>query len=186
MDTVYFYCAVIGGAILVLQTILMFVGGDGDLDLDVDPGPDADLSDMAQPDSVLFQLSFKTVLAFVTFFGLTGMLGQEQQWTSNNTLLLAIGAGLGAFYMVGLMMRWLISLQRQGNLDLSKAVGTRALVYLRIPAERGGSGKVTVTVGGRRVVRKAITKGAEIPSGTEVVIDAMAGADTFEVSTPQS
>lgn len=185
METVYLYCAAIGGGLLILQVILMLVGG-GDADFDGDVSPDIDVVDAAgaaDASHVLVQLSLKTVVAFITFFGLSGMAAIDAEFTSTTTLLTSIGAGAAAFFIVGYLMSLMMSLQSSGNVDLSQAVGSSAKVYLRIPAKHSGSGKVTVAVGGRLLTKKAITLGDQIPTGTEVVIRGMSAPDTFEVST---
>lgn len=183
METVYFYCALIGGGLLVLQVIILLVSG-GNSDFDTDGAPDMDAADM-DASTVLFQLSLKTVVAFVTFFGLTGMACIQAEVTTTTTLLAALGAGCLAFFMVGYLMRLMMSLQSKGNIDLSSAVGQTAKVDLRIPGNQSGAGKVIVIVGGRMKNQKAVTKGDAIPTGAEVVIRGMTAPDTFEVSTPQ-
>lgn len=183
METVYFYCAVIGGALLLIQVAMLLFGG-ADADFDTDVSPEADLAG-AEASSILFQLSLKTVIAFVTFFGLAGMACLDAAVSDANTLLTAVAAGAGAFCLVGYLMRFLYSLQTSGNLDLGKAVGQTAKVYLRVPAGREGFGKITLAVAGRTVVRKAVTGGDMIPTGAEVVIQKLVAPDTFEVKTPQ-
>jgi hypothetical protein len=184
METVYLYCAAIGGGLLALLIIMMLVGG-ADSDIDGDVAPDMDVADGMDASSVLFQLSLKTVIAFITFFGLAGMACVEAAFADTTTLLIAVSAGAGAFFMVGYLMSVMMSLQSKGNLDLNLAVGSSAKVYLRIPGKNSGFGKVTVAVGGRLVTKKAVTKGDGIPTGAEVIINGMTSPDTFEVSSPQ-
>lgn len=183
METVYFYSAVIGGGLLVLQVLMLLLGGS-DSDFDADGSPDMDASDV-QASTVLFQLSLKTVVAFVTFFGLAGMACIQAEVNTTTTLLVALGAGLFAFVMVGQIMRWMVSLQSKGNLNLASAVGQSAKVDLRIPARHSGTGKVLVVVGGRMKAQKAVTAGDEIPTGAEVRIQKLTAPDTFEVTSIQ-
>jgi hypothetical protein len=71
--------------------------GLADTDLDVDD-VDAELS--GDEANLFFKvLSLKTVVAFFTFFGLTGMLGQSLNWELATTLLCAIGAGVAAVFL---------------------------------------------------------------------------------------
>jgi hypothetical protein len=181
MENVYFYCAVIGGGLLVLQVMMLLLGG-GDSDFDADGSPDMDASDV-HASSVLFQLSLKTVVAFVTFFGLAGMASLQAEASSSTALLVALGAGLIAFLMVGYIMNLMMSLQSKGNLVLESAIGRSAKVDLRIPANHSGAGKIIVVVGGRVKTQKAVTSGETIPTGTEVIIKGMSAPDTYEVST---
>ncbi len=192
MQTLYFYCAVVGGVILVLQTVLMiFGGGDGDMDTDV--GVDVDASsgpdlhhdglsgEPGDADAFVKVLSLKTLVAFLTFFGLTGLAlleaGVDPVWAC----ILSVGAGLVALYIVAWLMAMLWKLRSEGNEDLRNAIGTTGKVYLRIPANQRGIGKVTVTVQGRQITRKAVTTGSEIPTGTVVKVVALSGDDTLTV-----
>ena len=184
MESVYFYCAAIGGGFLVLQTLLLFIGV-GDADVDADLSPEGDASDVASGHGILLQLSFKTVVAFVTFFGLTGLACVGAEMSTGATLGISIAAGLAAFWLVAYLMSLLLSLQSTGTIDLSGAVGSSAKVYLRIPEKNSGFGKITVAVQGRTVTEKAVTRGEGIPTGSEVIIDGMTSGDTFEVSTRQ-
>ena len=97
------------------------------------------------------------------------------------TLIVSVGAGLTAVYVVAWMMSSLAKLQSRGNLDLQNAVGSTAKVYLRIPAAKSGVGKVSLAMQGRRVECKAVTEGAEIATGTQVRVVGLSGTDTLEV-----
>ena len=190
MGTLYFYCAVVGGVILVLQTVLMiFAGADTDIDTDVDVDVDADL-DLHDADHVgdagdafAKVLSFKTIVAFLTFFGLTGLACLEAGVDSTWTFIASVGAGLTALYIVAWLMAMLWKLRSEGNEDLRNAIGTKGKVYLRVPGNQQGIGKVTVTVQGRLITRKAVTTGSEIPTGAVVDVVALSGDDTLKVQT---
>lgn len=190
METVYFYSAVVGGAFLVIQTLLLvFAGaGGGDLDhLDVDPTDVTDSHGLEHAtdaqNAFLKVLSLKTLVGFATFFGLTGLGGGAAGWTHTGTLVAAILAGLLAVYLVAWLMSALHRLQSSGNLNLRNAIGKHGKVYLRVPAQRGGTGRVTLAVQGRVVECKAITAGPEIPTGAPVTVVGVDAADTLEVQT---
>ncbi len=192
MQTLYFYCAVVGGVILVLQTVLLiFAGADADVDTDVDVDGDVDSGvDLHDADHVgdagdafVKVLSFKTIVAFLTFFGLTGLACLEAGVDSTWTFIASGGAGLAALYIVGWLMAMLWKLRSDGNEDLGNAIGTKGKVYLRVPGNEQGIGKVTVTVQGRLITRKAVTTGSEIPTGAVVDVVALSGDDTLKVET---
>ncbi len=171
-STLYFGCAVAGGAVLSIQMLLLFLGGDvadGEVDFDGDS------------DGLSF-FSIRTIAAFLTFFGLIGMYGQQQGWADARTAGSAFGAGFGMMLVVA----WLFSLQsklhQDGNLHPKDAVGLGATVYLRIPGENAGKGKVTVGLQGRTHEFAAVTMGAELPTGTDVTLVRMINETTFEVA----
>ncbi|MFQ5506008.1 MAG: hypothetical protein ACE5F1_14605 [Planctomycetota bacterium] len=201
MENLFLICAAVGGSILVLQTILLVIGldsGDADVDVadvdvaDVDMGADlasAEPGDIQDPgvdvaDASYFRLlSFKTLVAFLTFFGLTGLLCLKSGLGTGLSLFLAIAAGSLALYLVAYLMSALIKLQSQGNVKLENAVGVVGKVYLKVPGHRSGSGKVTVPIQGRTVECKAVTSGNEIPTGVEVRILRMSSSNTMEVAS---
>ena len=194
MENLYFYCAVVGGAFLVLQTVLMlFAGGDADVDTDVDMDVDVDVDSGVDVhgaehvgdagDAFVKLLSLKTIVAFLTFFGLTGLACLDGGVDSTWTFVASVGAGLVAFYLVAWLMAMLWKLRSEGNEDLRNAIGTEGKVYLRVPGKHQGIGKVTVHVQGRKITRKAVTGGDEIPTGTRVNVVALSGDDTLKVET---
>ncbi|MEM8709350.1 MAG: hypothetical protein AAGG01_00245 [Planctomycetota bacterium] len=170
--TLYLTCAAAGGAVLAVQMLLLFLGGDvadGEVDLDVDS------------DGLSF-FSIRAIAAFLTFFGLVGLYGQNQGWSDALTAGSALGAGSGMMLAVA----WLFSLQsklhQEGNVKPADAVGKPAVVYLRIPAAGEGKGKITVAMQGRTVEFAAVTSGPELPTGTDVTIQSMINETTFEVA----
>lgn len=169
--TMYMGCALAGGAVLSIQLLLLFVGGDvadGDVDLETDG------------DGLSF-FSIRTLASFLTFFGLTGLYGMQQEWSSAATAGSSIGAGFGMMLAVA----WLFSLQsklnQDGNLEPLGAVGADAVVYLRIPEAGSGKGKITVVLQGRTAEYAAVTDGPELPTGSNVRILRMVNKATFTV-----
>ena len=168
LGSVYQWCALVGGVLLVLQILLMFLGADSDVDVEIDADLDAD--------GFFTFLSLKTIVAFVTFFGLVGMLMEAQSVPKTVGVIAATVAGSAAFYIVGLVMASLHRLESQGNLDLSNALGKMATVYLRVPAVGEGQGKVTVTLQSRTVEIAAVTDDPkEIGTGSQVVVTGVRG-----------
>jgi len=195
METLYLLCAVIGGTILVVQTVLLVIGGghgDGDFDagdlhdghfeghVDHDHGHGADHAADHAGDTFLKLLSFKTLVAFVTFFGLGGLACLQAGLSNVPSLAIALGAGTLALYLVGYLMTAMSRLQSKGNIDFRNAVGEHGRVYLRVPGSKEGLGKITLALQGRTVECKAVTRGAAIPSGSDVRVVSVT-ADTLEV-----
>jgi hypothetical protein len=184
MQNVYFACAAIGGAILVLQTLASLLGmGHHDADAGFGDAHDHGLGhhDHADGDTFVKLFTFKSIVAFVTFFGLTGLACERGGMASSATLALALGAGAVALWGVAWIMKSLSRLQSRGNVKLENAVGLAAKVYLRIPPRNEGMGKVTVAVQGRSIEVKAVTPGPEIPTGASVKVVGAREPDTLEV-----
>ncbi len=186
LQNVYFACAAFGGAVLVLQTLASMVGighTDGDVDLDdLHHGGHAGHGSVVDGDVFLKLFTLKTIVAFLTFFGLGGLAAERAGMASGGSLGLASVAGVVALYAVAWLMRALSRLQSRGNARLDRAVGLAAKVYLRVPPRGEGQGKVTVAVDGRSLEMKAVSQAGELPTGASVRVIAVRDADTLEVA----
>src|SRR5262249_8930891 len=126
MALLFMTCAVVGGTVLICQFVLTLVGLSGDHGIDFGhdgasdfsggaghdaSGGDAHSTDQGGHDaqhhgtSWLFAVvSFRTLVAAITFFGLVGMAARSARQPLGVQLLLATAAGIGAMYGV----HWLI------------------------------------------------------------------------------
>jgi membrane protein implicated in regulation of membrane protease activity len=193
MATVFQYCAVLGGALLVLQFLLLLfgVGADhatgGDLGghgagagghVGGDPGGHEVGHDQS---NFLRLISLQTLTTFATFFGLVGLCTESAGWSPVSVAAAAAAAGVAALWFVARCMRALSQLHSAGNVDLQNAVGSDAKVYLRIPAAGHGHGRVLVNVQQRTVECPAVSRGGEIPTGAIVRVCARADDDVLVV-----
>ena len=190
---IYLYAAIFGCTLVGLQVILQVFGlmdtdGADALDADAshsmdaagahdfDPGADAHGS------SLFFGiLSFKALCAFAGIFGLVGLVMIETGSATHIRVLAASGAGVAAMFGVAWMMKALTRLQSSGTIDIRNAIGRTGSVYLRIPGEGAGTGKVTIEVQGRSMVLPAITDGDEIATGRRVTVVGVAGLEAVKV-----
>ena len=177
METVYMFSAVIGGAVLLLQMIMLVFGADADAGMDADAEIELDADDGA-----LGLLSIRTIASFLAFFGLTGWYGVTANWSPAFAGFAAFAAGTSMMFLVAWLMSQLRKLYSQGNLDPNNAVGKFATVYLKIPAERAGFGKITVSIQGRSVQFSAQTTGPELPTGSQVRVVRRTTDNSFDVS----
>jgi hypothetical protein len=212
MTAVFVACAALGGTILVCQTVLLVFGigaeslhGDfgggldhfgGDLHGGLGGDHGANGHDGAHDDDQsrgdhaarLFSvLSFRTIVAALTFFGLAGLAAQSAGASPSTVLAVAIGAGLAALYGVFYLMQTVSSLRSEGNVRIDRAVGRPASVYLKIPGHNAGSGKIQIELQNRTMEYLAMTAGEEIQTGSRVVVVAILNPATVAVeAAPES
>lgn len=177
MTKVYIACAVAGGSVIVGQTGLSLFGLGGADDVD----PDVDVDDIEGGDNLHF-LSVRALAGFLTFFGLVGWGGTASGWSKGATIGSALGAGATVMFFVAFIMRMFTRMHSEGNLNAESVVGQSAKVYLRVPGHGSGKGKVTVSIQGRSVEFDAVTKGDELPTGSECRLVRLTTQDTFEVT----
>lgn len=188
MDAIFFYSAIIGGSFLVIQTILSVIGiGAESLDVG-DAGGSAEAVDFdadAAHSMFVHVLSIRALVAFFTFFGLGGLAGNAAGLDPRSTVFVAIGGGLASMLIVAYVMNLLVGLHSSGSLDMSNAIGKTGRVYLRVPAEKKGQGKVHVVVQGRTVEARAVTSGPELATGSAARVVALVDAGTLEVTSAE-
>lgn len=195
METAYYVCAAIGGVLIVCQFLMTLFGLGGSHDVGGDSHFDTGGHDLSGHDSsvdhhdhvghgneptwFLGLLTFRTITAGLAFFGQVGIIGQRAELETMPTLVLAIGAGVTALFLVSWIMRSLGRLNVDGTVRIERSVGCRGTVYL--PIANGTAGKVQVTVMSRTMEYKATAKDA-LPTGAKIVVIAVLGSDTVEVA----
>lgn len=168
LEQVYFWIAAVASVLLIVQIILLIVSfGGGDLDADGDFDMDGD----ADTDG---GLSVFTIKGLVAFFALGGWCGfATASFLPGNIwapILVSVAAGMIALLGVGFALKGISKLQCEGTLETEKLVGKQANVYVSIPANRGGRGKITLTAQGRYMEIDAVTEGDRLSVDEAVVI----------------
>jgi hypothetical protein len=197
MSTVFLICAVVGGTLLVCQSLLglLGLGGHhdfGDHDVPVDhadafsadhaAGHDGSAEHDTEHGANLFRiLTFRTIVAALTFFGLTGLATQAAHYSETHSLMMALGAGALAMWGVHQMLQAISKLRADGTIRLRDAVGCSGSVYLRIPAADHGVGKVHVTLQDQTVELSARSVAGEIATGQQVRVLKILGPELVEV-----
>lgn len=127
-------------------------------------------------------LSFRTAIAALTFFGLSGLASLSAGLAIGSTLAIAIASGFGAMLLVHAVMRMFFKLTEDGTVRISRAVGLEAKVYIPIPADDTGRGKVQLRLQERLLEYPAVTRGRRaLTTGARVRVVAVRGGELLEV-----
>ncbi len=164
--------------IFIIQTILTFIGADaGDSGLDGgDFDTDAGFSDVDDPTAIdghtgMNLYTFRNFVNFFLGFGWTAILLQGKVTSTGLLLVLSILVGVGLVAIVMYLFKWLSGMQQSGNINVYRsAVGCHGTVYLTIPAERAGEGKVQITINNAVREYSAQTDGDELKTGTPIKV----------------
>lgn len=154
MVSLYLFAAIVGWPFVFF---FLFFGGaidadfdvDMDLDADLDLDPGVDVDDGGPFDALTSFLSFRSVVFFLAFFGLTGLV---LTWLDANgvlTALLAVGMGAFAMWLNRTLIEYLKANSSDSQILDREIEGSRASVVLPIGPDR--KGKVAVDVGGQRL-----------------------------------
>ena len=173
MMQIFWGCAIVSSVFMLVQLVLSLIGM-GDFEFDAD----AAAADGLDASGGVDLFTVKNITNFFVGFGWAGISLRdviETDW-----ILLAVSVGFGILFVVIfiLLFRQLMKLENNSAVGVEETVGKNAYVYLRIPAGRGGKGKVQLSIKGAVKEYNAVTDEAEnIPSGTIVRITEIIGKD---------
>ena len=172
--------------IFIIQSIMTFIGADADMDFDADASG-ADLDSGAEPGTGLGLLTFRNLVNFCLGFGWTAVLLKEQIASVPLLLTIAMLVGIGLVALIMLMFKWVGGMQQSGNIDVWKqALGCTGRVYLTIPANREGTGKVQININNSVREYEAVTDGGKLPTGVQIKVVEVINESTLLVEEQES
>jgi len=155
-DYLFWFCALAGSGMFVIQFILFFAG------LSIDD--DSSSQDFKW-------ISKQALTGFLMMFGWVGLAcKKELGLTPLYSMALAVGAGVLSMIVTGAIFNFARKLRSTGSIfQLQDAIGKEASVYQRIP--KGGAGKISVSLNEMTHEIDAISHdGEEVDSFTQVQI----------------
>jgi membrane protein implicated in regulation of membrane protease activity len=206
MGSLFLVMAVAGGTILICQFVLTLVGlsggqdmadgistdhmgdaGGHDFDVSADHGGDVGHDHGHEGTDhgahwLFGVVSFRTLVAASTFFGLAGLAAQEAGQGLGVQLAAAVVCGGAAMYGVHSIIRMFGRLGYDGTVRIQRALGQEGTVYIPIPGGGTRAGKVQLKVQNRLMEYAAVTAATDrLPTGTKVRVTGIAG-DVLEVT----
>jgi hypothetical protein len=166
---IFWGSAIISTVIMLIQTILSLIGMS---DLDLEVGVDGGLDDCSGAD--LFTI--KNIVNFFVGFGWTGV--SFRSYIESDLLLVLISLLVGVCFVIIfiIIFKQLMKLESNSAVGADACVGRTADVYLRIPANRSGKGKIQLSLNGAAREFDAVTDESEpIPSGAVVTVQEVVG-----------
>lgn len=171
---IYFIIGCVASGLLLIQLILLLIGFSGDSDVDLG---DSDPSDGG--------LGIFTIKGLIAFFAIGSWValaafkgGLHWGWT----IPIFFFSGALALVGVGFLYKYAYKLTSNGTMSPEQALGKTGEVYLTIPANNGGAGKLTITIQGKSTEVDCITYDAEpIMTGQIATVNEIVG-DVFVVN----
>jgi len=169
-EKVFWGISLVFSVLFLIQFVVSLIGLDFDTDSDVDVHADVDTHGEYHLDPSFTLLSVRSIIAFFTFFGWTGVLVLQ----AGGGVWAAIGfsslAGLAAMFVVGYIIYMFTRLTEDGNVNTSNALYSTGEVYLSIPANKNGQGKVHIKIQGALKEVDAMTNGDALPTGSAIKV----------------
>ena len=151
--------------VFVIQTIMTFIGMDTDGVMDVDVSADT----ATDVDSGPFQLfTFRNFINFLLGFGWS--IISFEKAIENQFVLILVSAVIGVLLVMAVMaiFRFMSRMEQSGTINMANAVGCKGNVYLKIPGEKRGEGKVQISIQGAIREFNALTAGEELETGAPI------------------
>lgn len=151
MFTFYLACLIFGGILLGFS---LFFGGEHDGDADFHGDAHIDIDDHELPDAEVEShigdihtdavqfFSFRNIIYFLTFFGLTGLILNFMNFNFIISLLSAIGMGSFAWFFGYKLMKYLKLSASGETFDISALKGIKGKIIME--TNKGRKGKVMV------------------------------------------
>jgi hypothetical protein len=175
--------------IFIIQSIMTFIGadaGDGGIDTDFDTGFDSEAAD-ATVDGGTNLYTFRNLVNFCLGFGWSAILLQERIQSVPWLIIVSVLVGVALVALVMYLFKWLSGMQQSGNINLFKAaVGCNGSVYLTIPGQRAGEGKVQISINNSVREYGAVTDGDTLRTGTQIRVVEVLSSDTVLVEPLES
>ena len=188
----FWACAIAASIVFIIQNVLMLMGlGDMDSDVDADVSTDFDVHtdfdgegngdvdvstghtghEGTLGSAGIFSLfTLRNFINFFLGFGWGGISFAPVIQSKSLLVLVSFLCGLLFVAVFVVMLRALLKLEKSGNFRIQDCVGQTASVYLRIPAEHKGAGKVQISINGSVYELNAFTDGDFLPTGSRVRI----------------
>ena len=145
---IYWYIAIGASVFFIIQTIVTFIGSGGDTDVHAD-------TDVGSP---FHFFSLRNLISFLLGFGWTGVAlfnSIESQW---GLLSVAVLVGLLFVAIFFFIIKTLLKLSEDNSFRIEDTLDKTGDVYMQIPANKIGKGKILISVKGSTHELSAITE----------------------------
>lgn len=157
----FWYVALPTSVVFAIQTVLSFIGADAS------DGLEADFSGDFEGGSDTFQLfSLRNLINFLLGFSWTGISFYNSIQNATLLLLLSVVVGGLFVYLFFLIIKQVQKLAEDNSFRYEKTIGKTGEVYLTIPGQLAGKGKISLSIKGSAHELEAITAGESLPTGS--------------------
>ena len=161
----FWFVAIPASLIFIIQTILTFVGADATDGLEPDFSGDLDGGDAP------FQLfSLRNLINFLLGFSWAGISFYNSIQSKLLLILISLVIGIGFVYLFFIIIRQVQKLAEDNSFRIANTLHKSAEVYLTIPENKSGKGKIMISVNGAFHELDAMTENEKIPSGSVVKV----------------
>ena len=168
IDLFFAGMAVVGTVLFTIYFALVLVGGVADGFVDAIPFLDINLEMDAE--GVFHMLTIQGLLSFIMMFGIFGLAVSQSDYGSLPAIFVGTVAGISSMWMVGKVFQAIVSLETDGTVIHSEALGAKGTVYRTIRPGQSGEVQVEFQDALRTCEAVAEDEGMQIATGKFVVV----------------
>lgn len=156
----FWWVAIVASLIFIIQTVFTLLGSDST------DGINADFDGHLDAVEAPFQLfSFRNLVNFLLGFGWGGIAFFPLVESETLVLLIAVIIGIVFVLLYFVIIKQILKLAEDNTFDIRHIVSKNGQVYLTIPGNREGTGKINISHKGTSHELNAITEGEAIKTG---------------------
>lgn len=165
--------------VMIIQSLMMFLGFGFESDIDISDDVDVDLDDAGDG---LALITVRGLVAFFAVGGWTGLVATSGGLSNAVSIIIAFFAGLVALVGIAYLFKLSLKLQDNGNLQIKNAIGKTGKVYIPIPPNKSGAGQITILIQERLKEYLAVTnEDKTLNTGEYVVVSEIIDEQTLLV-----
>ncbi|MDR1719192.1 MAG: serine protease [Dysgonamonadaceae bacterium] len=174
---IYWTIALVSSLIFLIQTVITFLG------MDSSDGLNADFAGDTHIDGPFQLFSLRNLINFLLGYGWSAVcfypVIASTFWL--NVVAVLVGLLFVAFFFFLILQ--LTKLSKDNTFKLSDTVGKTADVYLVIPGDQKGKGKIQISINGSYHEIAAMTEGEKLPTGSKARVVRLIDDQTVMVSS---
>jgi len=158
---IFWGISIFSSVVFGFQLLMTLLGFDSGADTDVS---DVDLSG----EFSLFSL--RSIVAFLLFFGWTGVMVLNGGGSLTRAITLGGVAGSIAMIIIAYLLYQMYKMEESGTISLDSAIGQEGEVYIPIPSNLNGKGKIQIQVENKIMELTAVTNNNKLSTGKKVKV----------------
>ncbi len=157
----FWYVAIGASTIFAIQTVTTFIGADSSADFDGDVG---------STETPFELFSLRNLINFLLGFSWTGISFYTTIENKASLIIASLAIGLLFLYLFFIIIKQVQKLAQDNSFKIANTLNKTAEVYLTIPENKKGKGKIMISVNGAFHELEAMTENNTIPSGSVVKV----------------
>jgi len=161
----FWYIAIPCSIIFLIQTVMTFAG------VDASDGTSADFdSDLTGTDAPFQLFSLRNLINFLLGFSWTGISFYGTISSPVILIIVSFAVGILFLYLFFVIIKQVQKLAEDNSFNITNTLNKTAEVYLTIPPNKSGKGKIMISVNGAYHELEAMTEHEKLSSGAVVKV----------------